>query len=427
MADFTVTYTSGGQATLTADRFRESGQWIVFQADGRDDVILSADSVRSIERTDAPPDGPRLDPVSRVLVGVLLLVAGAVLLAIGIVDAFGALTVSGRVLGGAMAAAGLGCVLGALGAFSNNEKGLRRALAASVAALVASLVVLAMLLAGDGQDDTLIDGLALFMIAAGAAAVRVRLAGIKPELPTPLRGFVAAGVIVGLVQFWYTNEYVPASREVGVTELVTLEASPVAAGHSVPEFVTATVTLKNPTGGTKVRVIGSDFDVAFLAESGARLDGVHGRLAFGDTNWLSPGQEHVERLVFRVRDGATRVVRMGVTVHAIKGRVRLQQREPDERCGLPSCSNAWRISETSELRRRIFEARYVVQHRSDDLVTCIARTLDCPNDDSAVDRRREAQKLGDLYGRVFIGAGTELALPPPAEAATPAAPPGSPP
>ncbi|MGI8685569.1 MAG: hypothetical protein ACR2MO_10870 [Acidimicrobiales bacterium] len=429
MPTFVVTYRTGATEVVEADTYRESGAWLVFSAGGRAQVVLSAEPVRRIDRTDPQPPDNQPGLVFRWAHGTWLTAAGLGSAILGLIDGVTAETASGRVIGALLTAAGVGCAAGVRGTLADSEPGRRRAVLGAMAATAVPVALLAAHVAGGGTETSLRVALALLAVVSAVFVGRLWVAGARPQLPSVLRGFVAAGVVVGLFQFWYEKEYEPASRDAGLTALVGLSRTEVPAGRTLPEFVTATIALKNVTG-TKVRVMGSHFNL-WTYDPGRGGDALvaNGRLNVGNGNWLGPDQEYTERRVFRLPDGARPVMRFVLEVHVVKGNRVTHGRLL--RC--KNCPVAWEIGETSLVNRLTREARYLVQIPTDEvpvlgstdpqarfteLDTCVSRLSDwCP---SAPDK-----KLDGVYGRVVIGASTELALET-REAAPPSTTPPSP-
>lgn len=428
MADYTVTYTTGAQDTLSADRYRESGEWVVFEVDGREDVILGAGAVRSIERTD-PPAPPQLPGAAlRWGIGAVLVVALLFSVVVGLVDMFTAQTVTARAFAAVLVVAGGLCAWGLAGLEANDEKGMRAALTGAAAALFIALVVLAVQRAGRGEElpPRVAAGAALIAAFAGASVLARK--GARFRVPAVLRNVLTAGVLIGLVQFWYTNEYVPSRREAGLTETVELAASAPAPGATWPEFLTATVSLKN-VSGTRIQFVGTHYALWQQTDpQGPRSLVADGTLDFGQGNWLSPDQEHVDRVVVRLPSDVRPVLTFVVSVHVLKGN-RVGGLDLIGTCQDGDLTCVWLLQETSVLNGLTREPRYLVHDRGNGLATCVLRTSTTACPAPAEEKELEqSRKLGDLYGKVRVTAGSRLVLEPrPPAAATTAAPSGSPP
>jgi hypothetical protein len=408
MATYAVTYTTGQVTSVEADDYEESGSWLTFTKAGRDELTVSAQVVQEIRPIGAPPPAALPAGLRWPAVTVLAAVAAFGIL-VGAADLFAAETEAGRVLGLALLVAGLAGAAGALGLAEGSDAGLRRGLVGAAAAAAAALTVAAVWGSGGGNEPVVPVAGAVVVLTALALGLALWGRGVRPKLPTVARGFLAAGVVIGLFQFWYDKQHLPATKEAGLSESIELEAGPAVDGDGQPDFVTATVTLKN-VSGTKVRVLGSHY-VATAFEPGQHDEVFveHGPLDVGVGNWFGPDQQYQEKVVIRVPDGGPAALRFTLDVHVTKGD-RLPHGRRVECDDGDACPVAWEIGENSLLKRLTRESRYIVHQGyvttdgPDDahLVTCISRSPDsCTGPDP---------KLNDVYGRVTIGASAEVLL-----------------
>jgi hypothetical protein len=199
------------------------------------------------------------------------------------------------------------------------------------------------------------------------------------------------GVIVGLFEFWYTTEYLPANVDPGVNVFVELAAGAVPDDKLLPEYVTATITLEN-VSDTRVLVVGSQYYLSALsmpleippsAQEGA--DPITGTF-FDDENWFTPGQKFVAKVVMPVPDPAPPILRFDTALHVARAsRLRLGRRVPF----------GWEIQESSLVNRITRECRYLIQDRRGRLRTCISaqQNPECPG---------ENRRLDEVYGRMVF-------------------------
>jgi hypothetical protein len=425
MAEYEITTASGARETLDARAHRVDGPWLVFET-ASGERRLNAETVHEV-RGPVPAEPKCLrDGTLRVVAGVALAIVGAFALPVGLFDAFRATTVSGRAYGGLLALAAVACAVGVDGLRRGTAAGANRALAGSIAATFVPLTLLGFQLIGRGENRSL----TFVLLASASALLAIALwllhDGARLELPTLLKAGVSLGVVIGLLQFWYDKEYLPASREAGMSASVELTAGPVADGETVPDFVTAEISIEN-VSGTRVRTLGSHYrlwnDDPAEPEGGRALV-AEGDLGFRPSGWLSPGQKYTTDVVFPVPDEARPGMSFVVDVHVAKGNRLGHGRETP--CPHDQCTRAWRLLETSLVTRLTREPRYLEQvpvvedvevlatgerqARMVGLRVCIVRgDGNCRDDWDA--------HLNELYGRATVAASTEMVFDPPSSPA----------
>jgi hypothetical protein len=318
------------------------------------------------------------------------------------------------------------CAFGAHGLVVGSEAGGHRGLLGALVAIVVSAFFLYGLVDG-GRGLSLWVVVALVVLVATAVIVLPLAYRSMPGLPAAATALAALGLFIGLFQFWFDKDYVPATKDPGLTELIDLTSGPVPASETHPEYVIVKVTLKN-VSGTKVRMMGSHYNVWNYEPGTDKQTFVEsGRLGIRTGNWLVPDQESTEQFVIRLPDEPLPVLRVDLRVHVTKGdRLlhgrRLCKRDENDRCERSVEFHdeplSWKIGEGSLINRLVREPRYLVVDREPpdeaipgpsgpefpltEMVTCISRHPICPEQFDA--------KLNAVYGHVAIGASAHLLL-----------------
>ncbi len=186
------------------------------------------------------------------LIGLVLLPIGCSAAVLGFVDALGASLIEYRLVGVMLLAVGALLIVGTAGLFVGGRRGRAFALVASV---VAPLVGLNMLLAqlGAREYDARVALWLLLLAAPVPPMVTLWRAGVRTTLPRQVVGVVSAGLLLSVIQFWYTAQYVPSSISPSLTITLGLEK----VGENQQELaLAATISVKNASA-TRVRIVGS--------------------------------------------------------------------------------------------------------------------------------------------------------------------------
>lgn len=195
---------------------------------------------------------PMLRPLA-----IVLLPIGVFSTAVGLVDALSATLIEYRLIGVLLFAVGGILIAGSAGLFVGGARGRALALVASAAAPLVGLNLLLAQLGARVYDARL--GLWLLILVAPAwAIVALWQSGVRTTLPRQVVGVISAGLLVSVIQFWYTAQYVPSSIAPSLT--ITLDLSKVGENHD-QTAVAATVTVKNASA-TRVRVLGSMYRIS---------------------------------------------------------------------------------------------------------------------------------------------------------------------
>ncbi|HEV2815437.1 MAG TPA: hypothetical protein VGW10_19425 [Solirubrobacteraceae bacterium] len=211
-----------------------------------------------------PPDSPRVRRMRWAAVAWLVLL-GAAAITVGGHDTAVGREIGVRLAGTATLAAGIVLMAGALGLYRNEAQG--EALA-TVAALLGAALGFLMFVAQAVNDDPdsrlVLWGGILVLSVATWWFIRWQMTeaesekGIFTRLPV-LKSTVALGLVVSLVQFWYSSIYLPTRAPVSVTMEPKFEAP-----KRMPDGRTVlrgTVTVKN-TSSTRVIVVGSSLVIS---------------------------------------------------------------------------------------------------------------------------------------------------------------------
>jgi hypothetical protein len=189
--------------------------------------------------------------------GLLLLPIGCFGAAVGFADAFGAALLEYRLIGALLLLCGGVVTAGALALLIGSPRG--RALALIGAAL-APLIGLNMTLAqlGGREYDARLALWLLMLIGPAPVAFVLWNEGVRTRIPRQLVGALSAGLLLSMLQFWYTAQYVPSSVAPSLTVTVGL----IRVGQDQYfDALAATISVKN-VSGTRVRVLGSMYRIA---------------------------------------------------------------------------------------------------------------------------------------------------------------------
>jgi hypothetical protein len=418
VATYQITFVDGTEATITAKGDRPEGGWMVFKDHGRDHVMVSAMTVRTIERTDATSAVPA---AVRWTAAVVLTVVGCLAVFVGILDIGGAAARSGRLVGALLVVSGALCI-------SAIRDARRPSAMVCVAAIIATFAWLKF--HADGWNGSVAVSLALLALTIGLVFV-LWSTGDHPKLVPAVGQLAVVGLLIGLGQFWYEKEYLPTSGDPAVTATVELALSPAPGVDGGARFVTATVKLENQSGVT-VRLAGTHYNAWRFDPHSPSTDTDRrkdmqliesGTLQLPVGNWFGPNQQYSETKVFEISAEGLAGVRFDVGVHLVKG-----DRIPHGKfvsCEGSGCPKSWAIEESSVVRRLTRDRRYLVQLptseevavvgssaqatqavRVVELRTCIAKTPD------RCDETDRGRHLADDYGLFRVGAGAELAVEP---------------
>ncbi len=408
-AEYTVHYRDGGHEVVPADSLAVDGPWARFVRGGAEVMAIPQEVVLRIERTGAPPSSVSPPPFWARGTGACVMgIVGVLAVALGAADTFGSRSSTSRLFGVVFVALGVAALVGADGLLGRGRKGgafrAERALVGALALFILGAVLT--LVQVSAKARPWLFGLWLLVLSLGLAGVVVAMrAGGKPRVPKPFRSLLTVGVIIGLFQFWYTNEYVPTNKEPGLSVKVDLAKAKDAMPSDDGVPVSAVVTVRN-VSKSKVRFIGGRDYFAVTDEDGKPTDSPDEELHGGEGRWLEPDQETVASRVFFLSTAA-RTFRMNVAIHVGKGsRFTLGSRVACTVEGKDFCKGAigvWRVVEPSSLHRLTRGPRYLRQDSEGEgksFRTCFT---------SGIAKKCDLT-LNGTYGNANVGAYAKIAL-----------------
>jgi hypothetical protein len=190
----------------------------------------------------------------------VLAVAGGAAVVVGCHDAALAADVTARVTGSLLALLGLVPLAGAVAIVRRSRVGYPLGIVScALSAFVALLIAASQVIARNVNWHLIIP----LLLAVGAAAGGVYLwHSVPPAYRAPrFRQFpiigtlLPLGVIVSLVQFWYTTIYQPSTAPASLTISISF-SKPTVGATAQRVFIPGSVTIKN-SGGSRVNTVGS--------------------------------------------------------------------------------------------------------------------------------------------------------------------------
>lgn len=346
----------------------------------------------------AEPGAPQGDqPSMRVIGSAILLPLSVFTLYAGAVDSLTATSLIPRLLGAALIPASLTMWAGLWGLFRGGKRGRTVALVGACIGACIGLLMLGVQVAGLDIDWRLAVWLMMLVLPASFAVILLQ-SGTRAGIPQGIRTAFSLTLVIGLFQFWYTNEYLPA-KDHGIDLQARLERP---AGEGLPRAdstqrlmpLQATVTYKNLSQVRK-RIVGSN-----LALYGARVlpypstltetafrDKLATTVIDGDTranlyaeyssltlvaaepffvtqgNFVDPGKEFSQTSVHYVAEGEYEIVLLTVKILTANGdALQLESSSGFTDSlweGKKAVLGTWRIKESSFLSRITRDRRYL--------------------------------------------------------------------
>lgn len=355
---------------------------------------------------------------------------------VGTIDSLTGSSLTPRLFGIALVLAALTMFAGIRGLFSGGGRGGSLALVASGVGALVGLLMVGIQLAGFDLDWRLAVWAAM-VVLPGLFGIFLLRTGARTALPRRIQGTLSVTVVIALLQFWYTNQYLPAGAhgvEVGARlEKHGQEISPAATQAQPLVPLLATVSVKNTTRirqrfvgsmlglyGVKVRPHTSALDDAGFAEelAGAAEGGTRANLFAASSdlemlaaepfflppgnNFVEPGRGYSRTFVLYVPKGTYSFVRLAVSILTVNARKLVVDRDPvfgpkkGSWGGKKAVLRTWRVKEPSVLSAITRNRRYV------HVNFVYGDEWDYPDVKVYIDRTARHRKRDDLIGDDFI-------------------------